>query len=147
MARGYPDFFGQSIFLKYGQMQHVNITAVNCPAGETTDIVSITGKGKTYSGWAYASVGVACLDSVKILAVIDGSIYEVCNHFECDYVYNATRITNALIQQTYYSAGDGYVAYAFAKDWTFEQSLKIQIENDCGVAAIFNGDFHWAQVV
>ena len=48
MSKGYPDFFGQSIFLQYGTPSKYG-GALSVPAGATVEVLSYLGKGILYS--------------------------------------------------------------------------------------------------
>jgi len=45
MAKGFPDFFGQSIFPTYGPVLQATVTVAHSASGDTDTILTITGKG------------------------------------------------------------------------------------------------------
>lgn len=49
MARGYPDWFGQSIFPWYGGTSEINSGLMTIPAETTKTLVTIEGKGVMYN--------------------------------------------------------------------------------------------------
>jgi hypothetical protein len=72
MPRGYPDWFGQPQFPKYGGGRRVSGQKTITTVDETT-VVEISGKGRIYGGIMEAGpVGVSPYDSTKIY--IDGSL-------------------------------------------------------------------------
>jgi len=63
MARGYPDFFGFSVFPSHGGMLNES-SAVVVPSGPLTEIVRVTGKG--------------VLDAVSIIIFdVEASVYDL----------------------------------------------------------------------
>jgi len=52
MPRGYPDWFGQPQFPKYGAVKNLSGSTL-VPSGVETEVFSIIGKGKIYYGWIY----------------------------------------------------------------------------------------------
>lgn len=70
MAKGYPDFFGQSIFLKYGpfKTEWAEVTVDNV---STADIVSIETKGTIQGGYLFTNDADAGKEDSVILE-IDG---------------------------------------------------------------------------
>ena len=143
MAKGYPDYFGYSVFPSYGKMIREEIAAVNCPNAATTEIVSIAAKGKTYSGYFTIHFGTGMGVTMSVLGEIDGVQYQT-NNVLTDYQYGYTQVQDALLQLTYYSRLGEELGYAIAKDWTFAQTFKLLVTNNTGAAQLANGDFHYA---
>jgi len=56
MPRGYPDYFGQSIFPKYGGARRKSFYSV-IVANTENDIVVVSGKGVIFGGWLYSNYG------------------------------------------------------------------------------------------
>jgi len=52
MPRGYPDWFGQPQFPKFGAVKNLSSSTL-VPSGVWTDVFTINGKGKTYYGRVY----------------------------------------------------------------------------------------------
>ena len=145
MAKGYPDFFGFSTFPQFGKMLYTNINA-NCPGGGiTTDVLSIAGKGRTYTGYFSVSLGVTNGVSFNVRVVIDGQTYRM-NNIRTDFTANIASVPDALLRLVYYVETGGSCFYTIAKDWTFAQSFIIQVTNGTGVASAVFGEFHYASI-
>jgi hypothetical protein len=84
MARGYPDFFGTSIFPGYGLPLSTLDVAVVIPALTEVDIISLALKGSIGLGLIYLE-DLVTIEDVTLQAVIDGAV-----HFEfgIDNLYN-----------------------------------------------------------
>lgn len=93
MARGYPDYFGQSIWPKYGTMFQDFSGAVTVAKDATETINTITGQGSILCGYvyllgkAYFPVGIVKLtiDDTEITSLNINSVEP--NVFNRDYPY------------------------------------------------------------
>ena len=73
MARGYPDYFGQSIFPKYGGARQEVQNKVSVPAGTTKSIVTVTGKGVMYQAGIQV-LGYTAAYSDRFYLYVDNSL-------------------------------------------------------------------------
>ena len=145
MAKGYPDFFGYSTFPQFGRMLYTLINA-NCPSGGvTTDVISIVGKGRTYTGYFSIDLGDNTGVGFNVRVEIDGQTYRM-NNIRTDFTANIASVPDALLRLVYYDERGGSCFYTIAKDWTFSQSFIIQVTNGGGAAAAVFGAFHYASI-
>lgn len=77
MAKGYPDYFGQSIWPKYGSPIVSGTVTVECPGSATTTFYSISAQGVLFS--ARIKVYPATWnDATCIRLYVDDALFEVC---------------------------------------------------------------------
>ena len=143
MARGYPDYFGYSVFPNFGQMIGVAINVVVPGGGAVTDIVDIAGKGKTYSGFFLFSMGGNNGVGITVQGIIDGNLYGT-NNVRADYTSGFTETEHALLRLVYYNETTFESSWAIGKDWTFGQSFIIRITSGAGLAGTVLGRFHYS---
>ena len=72
MAKGYPDFFGFSMFPWYGGIIR-SAFATTCPADTVTPIHAIVSKGSIVGGYLQLT-GVADITDILIYAWVDGQL-------------------------------------------------------------------------
>jgi len=53
MAKGYPDFFGYSVFPQFGIYQVEEKGATVIPAGDSVTVFDVEGKGTIYGGYMF----------------------------------------------------------------------------------------------
>jgi len=149
MARGYPDFFGMPIFPSYGPAQLEDSGALVLAHGDTTDLVNIIGKGKTYGGELWFDGGGTIFVNTEIIVTIDGIVSSQESpewHFENGLDLDPNRI-DRLVRLGYNTAGNKYCTYDFGKDYTFGQSLIVQLHNLSGANLTAQCWFRWARVI
>ena len=143
MARGYPDYFGYSVFPNFGQMIGVAIDEAIPGGGAVNDIVNIVGKGKTYSGFFYFNMGGNNGVGITVRAIIDGNLYGT-NNLRFDYTSGFTETEHALLRLVYYNETSFVSSWAIGKDWTFGQSFIIRITSGAGAPGLVLGRFHYS---
>ena len=72
MARGYPDFFGRSIYPKYGVLQRHEAAFMGILPGATQTILNVTAQGTTGPSYLYAT-GIGDLSLLVPICYIDGA--------------------------------------------------------------------------
>jgi len=148
MARGYPDFFGFSIFPSFGIPTEENSGWVVVGAGTTPVLVDIAGKGKSYGGELWFDGNEDACDLAQPIVIIDGVTFNDVTA-EAHLIYGQdlcesrfTRLICSELQHATASRG----AFAFGKDFTWGQSLSIALNN--ATAANMNAwcRLRWARV-
>ncbi|MBD3390735.1 MAG: hypothetical protein GF410_01855 [Chitinivibrionales bacterium] len=138
MAKGYPDWFGYSLFPKYGTVTTISVDNV-VPVADWTEIVALTGKGQIFGGAlditnlntnrnAAAEIRVQ-LDGTTILNTDLRSFYrrwKVFKHrmFPVFFVYLDGREYETIMQIDH--------------DWTYELSYRIDMINNNPFAGAIN---------
>ena len=127
--RGYPDFWGQAIHLRYGapleQTQRVNTVA---GGGGLKAIFDLDMKGRIYGGLLRIS-GITTPASVIVFLEIDSQLmftFTLATAFptyqlrtiECPYYF------------TYYDPDGGVVVINLSRDFTCEQHYRMWVKNE-----------------
>ena len=148
MARGYPDFFGQSIFPKYGTPIHVLKPGTVVLDGATEIVFNIIGKGRTYGGWIRWLGVDSVFRATRLIVTIDAVVMTFLFPDE-DLERNISSKVAQAFSLTEYAVDDinKQVVYTGEKDWTFEQSFLVQLVNDSGANIIVVGEFNWGQII
>ncbi len=135
MARGYPDFFGYSIFPKYGTAELANsFGAIGSGAGEG-DMLSITGKGKLLSGFIRIIMGGVWVNNT-INVYIDG--IQVTTFSITDWHnYSFIHLTSAPIFLSYYNNADLYFFFIPNDNVTYGVSFRVGLVNTSGANSNF----------
>jgi len=128
MPRGYPDFFGFSVFAFYGAIRHSGFIAIPTPGVVETVLFTITGKGRIWGGWwnVFHATNLAA-QTVRIY--LDGVL--VCSvATTAPMVYGYDKAPGNMLYGTYYRAVDNPVAHGlFVPDQTFGQTWEFRIFN------------------
>ena len=126
MPRGYPDYFGQSIFPKYGVFTKENGTTT-IAALSTDTVIKVTDKGRTYGARLHIDESFDVSNCVFRL-VIDGTIvYDTTPAVSLK--HNITEEGQAPFYLRRYDSIDNSYTLCLSKDITFEQSLEITFQN------------------
>jgi len=148
MARGYPDFFGQSVFPQYGPFQVQAVAGLNCPDSATTQIIEILGKGSTYGGYLHLVIAQQLKNQMNVDVDLDGNTFTQDIPGPGVSYYN-DRVFNRFLRLFEYS-WDGLtsiVAYEIAAGFTFSVNLTISVTNNNGIALTAQSNIWWAQVI
>lgn len=76
MAKGYPDFFGFSIFMQYGSFRRKDEDLALVPAGDDETVLTISSKGQIYFG----RIGLSGIDTPSLVTptiTIDGAAFSL----------------------------------------------------------------------
>ena len=120
MARGYPDFYGQEIFPKYGlPVDEVKASAI-IVSGNWETVFNIIGKGRTYGGWIRLT-GILDIWTTSLIRVIIDDVTFTLLTPEMELNYNTHSKPAHPFSLTRYQRTDlSYnVAWTGEKDWTF----------------------------
>lgn len=136
MARGYPDYFGTSIWPKYGTCVYSEASVISIASKENGVVWSITGSGVLFT------LVIRISESIG-LAASSVNLY-IDNQMVCDYDVNPdinrTSLSGGsrLIAATYVSYIEGYIELALTREVPFHDGASIDISND-GDAAMSVG--------
>lgn len=127
MARGFPDFFGQNIFLVHGAFTEDHFASAAVVNLIPTIMHDITGKGIIRGGHGHAYSDTADGDAIiRIHAYIDGSASILLFHFEptTRQVYEVETKFCKLVFANY---TDSYVRWQFINEIPFTLRCRITI--------------------
>jgi len=128
MARGYPDFFGFSIFPFYGAIRYTGETLKVLPGGVETEIFTIIGKGRIWGG-EWQVIHGTNLPAISLNIYIDEDLaasISCSDSIDKGYAFPV----GTLIYGTYYDQIKGRRAYGLiVPNQTFGQSWSIKINN------------------
>jgi len=126
MPRGYPDYFGQSIFPKYGELIRINTTKIMA-GSEVWTVFDIDSKGVLYF-LHIESKNVAGYDNLDIELTIDGSVFY--NESVTDmYLYQNLFMCSHPLAMVYNNEASHYLAIGLTKEVPFGTQIKLIIEN------------------
>lgn len=144
MPRGYPDYFGMSIFPKYGlNSQETGVKA--CAPGYTT-LFTVSGKGRS-SGGTIIIYDDDFSVSDQLLIDIDGNNIMI-QMISKLYEYNLTDDDCDFIRlKTYKTSTIKTIVMTFVKGITFDQSFSTRYRV-MGVGNVqVNYNFLWTQII
>lgn len=144
MAKGYPDFFGYSIFPQFGVFQIENQPAAVIAHDTTGEVFSISAKGLIYSGYCELYItGDDGLVTPKL--TIDGydttyppieSMLNIGFHGALDLPLILTR----------FNRNTSYYDIIIQRDITFANSFLFEIANASGANVTATGDIYWSRL-
>jgi len=141
MARGYSDFFGQSIFFRFGTFTRVD-AAVVVDANVETPIIALAGKGQLYHGFMGVSGAIHCGDS-EVRLYVDGllvysprvrSLYENNETLPCDFDFWMTRYDLRIFEYSIQLGGS----------FSFEQNCALRYFETAGDTPTVTGELDYA---
>lgn len=144
--RGYPDYFGQSIFPKYGTPHRIYNDGDNAPASVKTAIITALGKGKSYGGSIYCYSVWDNRDCIVTLE-IDG-----ITTFEMDFEEMTRRAifdgagSTVWLSKYVWDTDRLITSLRISPDITFEQSLVLSITPTVSGPVLYYNDFSWVEV-
>jgi hypothetical protein len=122
MPRGYPDWFGQPQFPKYGSARYDNGSEIITEVGEKTILEVIT-KGRTYGGMVYVyGSGASIHDTVHLY--VDGKLL-ISRGFDNARDYNFSEGYVSPLILAYYDTLTPHYAFNINRDITFDLSFKV----------------------
>jgi len=133
MARGYPDFYGQRIFPRYGTPTTDVAVMLNCPNLFTTGVFAIVGSGRTYDGGLHFWSTNDSPGFVQLTLDIDGVIYNTYSLADL-LERNMVDHSNYFVSLTEYRLADDEYHVVFWPDFTFHTSIEISVINNSGGA-------------
>ena len=148
MARGYPDFFGFSIFPQFGTLTEEDSGLFAIVTGNTQTLFTITQKGKSYGGiLRYNGQGDVHLKTQAIVIVDGVTISDEVPAGQIHYGYYV--IPNQFINLVDYHITDTYeyVVFNFGTDFSWGKSVVVNLENTSGMNIAGQCWYWWAKVI
>lgn len=136
MAKGFPDYFGQSVWPKYGTIIAVPVNVAVVGAANTV-ITQMTGQGVlTYLDFVVHSLVPA--DTAEVWVTIDGAIFQQDGllSFHSWGHHVGSRL---LIVARYASIADGYYILELSHDVPFRTSVVASLLTFAGENLTING--------
>lgn len=143
MGKGYPDYFGYSVFPQFGTFKNEAI-AVAIAGGATETIIDITNKGKIYSG--YIDISITRLQEAFLNLTVDGTTLAYLTPFAMKTRDFRGGLDLPFIL-SYYDVIAGMCTVVFQTDITFISQYKLEIQNTTAFVANITGNVLWANVV
>jgi len=143
MAKGYPDYFGTSIWPKYGTML-IGSGALPCNAAVLYDLFSLTGAGVFYFlrlVWDDNALSEAGL----IYFIVDGEII-LSTRVDELYLNGFIGSPRQLLKCTNYDAETKKGGVELGFEIPFTNSLKIQFDSALGYNISFSWRYGWYKV-
>lgn len=145
MARGHPDFFGQSTFYKFGDLLDVNGNTL-IPFGGWGDVIEILYKGKTYSGWIYW-YGDLPIGNYQLRMTLDGELITITNPSNALLLGIINAKTQPFRMINFQLTAIGYYfTFELNKDYTFDYQCKIEFLNSSAIDVTVQYDLIFAVV-
>ena len=128
MAKGYPDFYGFSIFPKYGSVMIDDFPSAAVGPGATVAIHEVFGNGRIYGGHLYCTA-FADWSDIYVRVFIDGVQMNVNNSVSQMFAQYGHVDVEWPLQLVNYRGDGGHAVFAAEKDYTFTDTYLIEIEN------------------
>jgi len=145
MAKGYPDYFGYSMFPFYGAPVKIDGATGLIISTGTGNLFNVTVKGSILSGWI--GVNSVDLDSlIHMYLTIDG-VEMFQTTLSSMLQNNLTKEGESLIYLTRYEPETGYYALAISKGISFSSQFKLDIYNDTTGNAFGVGILYYNNVI
>ena len=127
MAKGYPDFFGTSIWPKYGAPIRTGAGSVNVPAGTGVDIIDISSTGVFFfANIVLTTVGDYALSHID-LEIDDQLMWSWWIDF--DKLPTSLGGAQELMAITYCNKVNSYIYVVLSREIPFQHRIKIQVTN------------------
>lgn len=145
MARGYPDFFGTSVFPSPGSASRSVSGGTNCPAGAVTSILTLTGKGTVFAGWISFINSPGLLD-LFVQLTVDGLVLAKEDIYQL-YKYNNSKPLGNLLYIELLSPDYNECQIGLGENVSYGQSYDISVDNQLGVltTAYYNVNYYDVQ--
>ena len=140
MARGYPDYFGQSMWPKYGTPIKTNVLEDNIAAGDNLDVVSIDGQGVLFD----VNITLATLGATRDMFLhlrVDSSLMETVE-FGSPHLYMSFAACAYLLLPTYYSPNGAVCMARLAREVPFRSSVVLNVTNHTDGIVVASGKVH-----
>jgi hypothetical protein len=128
MAKGYPDFFGTSIWPKYGtpiwSPEDIPVVA----AGASVDVLTITGNGVLFSLKVDFN-GTVFLDKSSVELWIDDSMIAEAGTRQ-DITYTSLGGHTGILSLTNYDALEFWAAIELGREVPFRRKIVVVVNND-----------------
>lgn len=146
MAKGYPDFFGFSIFPQFGAYQFTDSGAIIVAANTFGTVFDVNSKGKIYSGFINVqTLGLADTATIFLEMTIDGQIM-YSQTLDVMLQIGFTGALDVPFTLTNYNRKTNYYTFSFQSDLSFSQSVLVRIFTDATAQIFVHGYLIWAKV-
>ena len=145
MAKGYPDFFGFSIFSQYGSFQMGEYLLAASLANSTTTIFNLEGKGKVYSARLHSNIAVDP-SNLAVQVIVDG-ITTGAHGIKTLLKYGIRGSLDMPFVVTEYDEAFPQFTLVIQQDISFVSSFVVQFVLGALGGASFWGECHWAKVI
>ena len=146
--RGYPDFFGYSLFPRYGIPVGENKMWTNVPNGGVETIFSIAGGGRTYGGFVKYYGDEDLFNMTAITAILDGVAHvSEAVSVELEYGIPAMRAQPFVLSQYEQRVVEQHVCYTGVPEWTFNTSMVVTLQNESGDHIHVMGRMYWGRIM
>lgn len=145
MSKGYPDFFGQGIYLKYGPMQRMGLTTITVNPGATEE-TKLTGvKGTFVSGHvaiysATDPVNVTITFYLDSVAMMSGTIWQYFHNRPKGVIYGPFEVSRYDREQKDY-------VISLVHPISFDDGMRIVLANADSAILTWNTDFYYSRVI
>jgi len=147
MAKGYPDFFGFSIFPQFGAYQYTDSGAIVVAADTYGTIFDIDSKGKVYTGYLHIqTLGLANTASIFVEMTVDGQMI-ISRPLDVLLQIGFTGALDVPFILTDYNKDTNYFTIVFMSDFSFSQSVLVRIYTDATAQIFVHGYLIWAKVI
>jgi hypothetical protein len=146
MAKGYPDFFGYSIFPQFGVPQRSTGNVV-IPTASGSVITTLTGKGVTVGGYLMVSNS-DDLPNITIRYTLDSQGVVAVDLQTLLYGSKGGGMGDFPLEMRYFDEEEGRANLAVRGGFTFQSDLELWSYNFSAANAITWGrDIYWAIVL
>ena len=135
MTRGYPDYYGQSIFPRLGVLQAAYVAPITCDWGGVTEILNLNGR-MLFQSFELVFEEVRTPALISIYFYVDG-VSMGGDNLALFYTYNRTEPHRSIAYVTVYSPAIERHVLQMTPNTTVYDNLTINIHNndviDCDV--------------
>jgi len=145
MAKGYPDFFGFSIFPQYGSFSVEDLPVEIIADGDNFDIINVLGKGVVHSGDLTLSCDGNPL-GISIQISIDGQdLAQEAPPWLLRHGFGPGVDTPIIC--TEYDPSQGRYTIVLHTNVSFVTSFIVNVKNNSGENCVTYGYLYWSKVV
>jgi len=145
MAKGFPDYFGQSIWPKYGTMLTDDELVAGVAPGATATILYVTGQGQLRNASLFIN-GMGNPASIYILITVDGVLVYANPLYTIMYYFGDTP-SDVIAQCTLYDIVAGIYSIVINREIPFVSSFKVEILNNSILALTDFAEIYYYHVV
>ena len=127
MARGYPDYFGQSMYLRMGKVELYHGVGIVCAFGAVTHILDVDNR-MMIKACRIILQDIAEPDSVNIEVTIDADV-AADDSIDTFYTNNVTKPDQGLIYCVVYAPALERYVLQFSMDLTIDTNILINVNN------------------
>jgi len=145
--KGYPDFFGFSIFPQFGAYQYTDSGAIIVAANTWGTIFDISAKGRIYTGYiAIQDLGLADTSTIFVEMTVDGQLMysftlDVMQQIGHNQPFDLPFVLTAYDKKT------NYYNVVLQSDFSFSQSVLVRVFTDATAQIFVHGYLIWAKVI